>query len=344
MKYISATTLYFLSILLINITGGCSNEHQAVRTAAELPQQEVEVQKVQLIPARNQIELLGTVESVNRVEIAAKVSGTITSLPVVLGSEIKKGETIVEISAGEIDAKLQQSKAQLEQARRNLEREQKLLTQKAATRETVRSLQEAVSIAEAAYQEALTFQQYTRIQAPIDGQVTRKHVNAGDLATPGRPLLNIEDNKHLQVITDIPERFIFDIRQGDQLSIKIPSVDMSITGTVAEVAPTADPATRTAPVKLNIEAHPKLYGGQFARVSLNTQDAGTLMIPRKALVPIGQMERLFVVEGEKAQLRLVRSGQILGDSIEILSGLKEGELVVTGGLNNLKDGQPVILR
>lgn len=333
-----------ISLAAMLFMSGCNSEHQEGVTKIQLPEQEVRVVPALLEPVRNQIELLGTIAPVNRVEIAAKVSGTIIDLPVVLGSEIEKGEIIVEISAGEIDAKLQQSKSQLEQAKRNLERERKLLSQKAATREGVRALQEGVDIAQAAYTEALTFQQYTRIKAPINGRVTRKHVNEGDLATPGKPLLNIEDNNHLQVITDIPERYIFEVRQGDKLKIDVPSADMTITGTVAEVAPSADPQTRTAPVKLDIEAHPQLYGGQFVRVVLNTQVAHTLTVPQSALVPFGQMERVFVVDADIAELRLVRSGENYGDSIEILSGLKEGERVVIEGQETLRDGQPVVLR
>lgn len=344
MKPLFSIILSTLSLAAILSTSGCNSEHQEGAVRIQLPVQEVQVEQAALEPVRNQMELLGTIEPVNRVEIAAKVSGTIIDLPVVLGSEIEKGEILVEISAGEIDAKLEQSKAQLEQAKRNLERERKLLSKKAATRESVRALQEGVDMANAAYTEALTFQQYTRIKAPINGRVTRKHVNKGDLATPGKPLLNIEDNKHLQVITDIPERYIFHVKQGDNLKIEVPSAEMTITGIVAEVAPNADPQTRTAPIKLDIEANEKLYGGQFVRVALNTKEAHTLTIPKTALVPIGQLERVFVVEGDSARLRLVRSGETYGDSIEILSGLKEGEQVVIKGQQTIKDGQPVVLR
>jgi RND family efflux transporter MFP subunit len=344
MKSVYSVFFFIISFAVLLSLNGCNSEHQEGTTKIKLPEQEVRVAQAILEPVHDQIELLGTIEPINRVEIAAKVSGTIVNLPVVLGSEIEKGQVIVEISAGEIDAKLQQSKSQLEQAKRNLERERKLLSQKAATRESVRALQEGVDIAEAAYTEALTFQQYTRIKAPIKGRVTRKHANKGDLATPGKVLLNIEDNKHLQVITDIPERYIFQVRQGDKLKIEVPSADMTITGTVAEVAPSADPQTRTAPVKLDIEAHTKLYGGQFVRVALDMDKTQTLTVPHSALLPIGQMERIFVVDTDKARLRLVRSGAIYGDSIEILSGLKEGERVVIEGQATLKDGQPIVLR
>lgn len=332
------------AVVLALLFSGCTSEQHQTAQHPELPTQDVTVAEARLDPVRNQIELIGTIESVNRVEIAAKVSGNITELPVVLGSPVKKGDLIVAIAAGEIDAKLRQSKAQLEQAQRNLEREEKLLKQKAATRETVLSLQESVRIAEAAYQEALTFQNYTTIKAPIDGRVTRKHVHVGDLATPGKPLVNIEDSNRLQVITDIPERFIARVRQGDALQVEVESAGMTVTGTVAEVAPTANPTTRTAPVKLDIEPNRHLYGGQFVRVTLVSDGARTLTVPEEAVSTMGQMERLFVVDEGRARLRLVRLGERYGDRVEILSGIGEGDRVVIKGRESLKDTQPVTIR
>lgn len=325
------------------LVGSCKNEQPAEKTAVTLSSQQVAVRVVEQVPVLNQIEVIGTVESVYRAEISAKVSGTITVLPVVLGSEVSKGDLLVEISAGEIDARLQQSRAQMSQARRNLAREKKLLEQNAATPETVKSLEESLAIAEAAAQEALIMQSYTRLLAPFDGRITRKMANIGDLATPGKPLLNIEDESQLQVITDIPEAMILEVKQGDVLSVAIPSAGLTVPGTVAEVAPTANPTTRSGPVKINIAPHPHLRPGQFARVALSQQGTQTLTVPRLALVNSGQMEQLFIVENGKARLRLVRSGAHYGDAVEILSGIRAGEQVVVTGQHNLHDGQPVAI-
>jgi RND family efflux transporter MFP subunit len=339
------TTLLWATLIVIGVVlGGCQSDQQTSKETEQLPAQKVVTTVAQLKPVSNQIELLGTVESVYKAEIAARVSGTITTLPVVLGSEVHKDDLLVEISAGEIDAKLQQSRAQMEQARRNLEREKKLLTKSAATPETVKSLEEYLSIAEAAYQEARTIQSYTRVLSPFDGRVTSKQANIGDLATPGKPLLNIEDENHLQVITDIPEAMILQVKQGDVFSIHIPAANLTISGTVAEVAPTANPTTRSGPVKLNIDAHPDLRPGQFARVALALQETTTLVVPAEAIIPLGQMDRIYVVEKDHARLRLVRPGASYGEQIEILSGIQPGDAVIIEGQQTLHDGQPVIIQ
>ncbi|WP_136805538.1 efflux RND transporter periplasmic adaptor subunit [Desulfosediminicola flagellatus] len=338
--------LYWLIATAISISlviSGCENHENGTSQTPQLTEVTVTAQKAEQVSVSNPIEILGTVQSAHRAEIAAKVTGAISELPVMLGSVVRKGDLLVKISAGEIDAQLRKSRAQLNQASRNLEREKKLLKKNAATPETVRSYEDSLAIAEAAYEEAQTLQGYTQILAPFNGLVARKEANVGDMATPGKPLLYIEDDKQLQVITDIPEAMISELRVGDQLSITIPSAAVTTTGTIAEIAPIANPTTRTGAVKLNISHEENLRSGQFARVSLLQKGAGTIIIPHDAIRISGQMEQLFVVEDDKARLRLVRSGTTYDDGIEILSGVKPGDLIITKGQDTVKDGQPVKL-
>ncbi len=333
--------LLLLGLALVSLTG-CRDGKKAERMVDEAtPAVTVSVARAEEKAAARQVELMGSLQATERAEIAAKVSGSIVTLPVVLGSRVEKDDLLVEITAGEISARQRQALAQLEQARRNLEREKKLLARNAATPEAVKSLQDTLRIATAAYEEAGTMLDYTRLLAPFAGLVTRKMANVGDLATPGKPLLQLENEARLQVITNIPESLIMHVRPGDELPIHVPSAGLDIVGTVAEVAPTADRLSRTAPVKINVPADPKLHSGQFARVSLASGSARTLVVPASALSTYGQMERLFVVEDGRARLRLVRSGAAIGDEVEILSGLKAGETVVVEGGRTLVDGQPV---
>ena len=333
--------LLLLGVALVSLTG-CRDGKKAERITDEAtPAVTVSVARAEEKAAARQVELMGSLQATERAEIAAKVSGSIVNLPVILGSRVEKNDLLVEITAGEISARQRQALAQLEQARRNLEREKKLLAKNAATPEAVKSLQDTLRIATAAYEEAGTMLDYTRILAPFAGLVTRKMANVGDLATPGKPLLQLENEARLQVVTNIPESLIMNVRPGDELPIHVASAGLDIVGTVAEIAPTADRQSRTAPVKINIPADPKLHSGQFARVSLPAGGARTLVVPASALSTYGQMERLFVVQDGHARLRLVRSGARLDGEVEILSGLKAGETVVVEGGRTLVDGQSV---
>ncbi len=337
--------LVFIILMLTVFLSSChNNEATTEHSSQNMPTAKVSVDKVIKRVAGNQVELVGTVQAVQRAEISSKISGNIISIPVDLGSRVKKDSLLIELSAGEISARVQQAKAQLEQAKRNLSREESLLKKNAATPQTVKSLRDSTKIAEASYREISTMLDYTRITAPFSGIITKKPANVGDLATPGKPLLYMEQGDNLQILTDIPEAMMLQIKKGDRLPVVIPSVDLSTAGIVAEVSPIADPSSRSAPIKLHIAPDPRLRSGQFARVILTTEQVETLTVPTSAVRSFGQMERVFTVQDKMARLRLVRTGARATDHIEILSGLSVGETVITEGNQDLIDGQPVTIQ
>ncbi len=284
-------------------------------------------------------EVVGTLQAAERAAIAAKVTGIITRIPVVLGSTVKTGDLLVAISAEEIAARFNQAEAQLAQARRNLDREQNLLQKNAATADTVKSMQDLHAIAQAGYREAKAMLGYTTITAPFDGVVTQKMVNNGDLAMPGTILLQLENSRKLQVRTAVPESLALRLHSGDVLTVVLDTAEVVTQGTIAEIAPAADPNSRTAAMILDLPADPNLRTGQFARVHLPGNNSKTLVIPTSSIVPSGQMDRVFVVAGDRARLRLVRTGRVLDGLTEILSGLNPGETVVTTNNRRLVNGQ-----
>lgn len=340
MRYGKQTIGYLLVAGLVALAG-CKGDHEG-KPLPELPVVQVSVQEVMEESVRSQIEVVGTVHAVERASIASRVSGQIIDLPVVLGSQVQEGDMLVKISAGEISAQLLQAQAQLIQAKRNLAREERLQKQEASTLETVKSMRDQARIAEAAYEEVKAMLEYATITAPFSGTVTRKIASVGDLASPGVILLELENEKALQVVAQVPEGLILKVRKGDILPVSVPAAGVTVNGVVAEVAPAADPFSRTAPVKIDIAAAgADLRPGQFARVTLTGSGGKSLAISDKAVLSFGQMERVFLVEGNIARLRLVRTGARYDGQVEILTGLEPGDLVVVSGAEKLQDGQPV---
>ena len=331
-----------LVVIGLTINSGCKDRQEIEHSEnVSLSVVTVSVREVLAERAVYQTEVVGTVQAVERTVIAAKLGGHIVEMPVVLGSRVKKGDLLVRIVAGEISAQVLQAKIQLEQAKRNLEREKKLLLRDATTQEAVKSLEDMERMASAAYEETQVMLSYTVIFAPFDGLITSKIANVGDLATPGLPLVHLENDAALQVIAEVPEAIVINVREGDILPVKIPSASVDFNGRIAEVAPTADPLSRTASIKLDIPSDPKIRTGQFARVYLAEPGELTLMVPREAVIAFGQMERVFTVENDKARLRLVRTGAVVNGKIEILSGLDSGDVLVVKGATKLLDGQPL---
>jgi membrane fusion protein, multidrug efflux system len=325
----------------------CNNQEAEKKgETPPLPTVSVNVEELKELTAPSRLEVVGTLEAIERASISARIPGQIVELPVVLGSKVKQGDLLVKISAGEISAKVLQAEAQLSQARRNLTRESKLQKQGASTEETVKSLLDATRIAEAAFKEARTMLDYTTISAPFSGTVTKKIANTGDLASPGMVLLMIENGDALQVLAQVPESLLLTVQQGDTVPVTIPAASLTIEGVVAEVAPAANPLSRTAPVKINIPSSPDLRVGQFARIGLSGNDEKTIMLTRSAVLSKGQMDIVFVYDGltKKAHMRLVRTGAVHGGQVEILSGLEPGEQVVVSSVERLQDGQPLAIQ
>lgn len=331
-----------LLLCLLLTAAGCQKPAPDGATSRTLPAAQVRVVTVAGQTAQRQNEVAGAVESLQRATIAAKIAGPIEEMPVALGSTVKKGAILARISAEEIAARLSQAETQFGQAQRNFDREKRLLEQDASTRETVKSQEDAYRVAEAGLHEARAMRDYTRITAPFAGIISQKMANAGDLATPGMPLLVLENTEHLQVVAAVPEALVLKINTGDTLAITVPAAELSRTGTVTEIGPAADIASRTTLIKIRIDGNGALRPGQYARVALpGAVGVNTFLVPEAALSRFGQMERLFVAQDGIAHLHLVRSGEHREGQVEILAGLNGGEQVVVQGGERLVDGQPV---
>jgi membrane fusion protein, multidrug efflux system len=284
-------------------------------------------------------EVVGSVRTRLRAVIEAKVSGRIASMPVVLGQQVREGDLLAEIDAREIQARLEQAEAQNEQASKDLERMRVLARKEVASRQDLDAAEAKASVAEAALREARTMLGYARVTAPFDGVVSRRLAEVGDLAAPGRPLLEVEDRGELRFEADVPEALIGMVAGGDEIEVGIPAAGETFLGKVVEVSPTADAASRTFLVKLDLPSSPALRAGQFGRAAVPVGEAESIRVPTDALVRRGQMEIVFVEEGGKAVLRLVRIGKEFPDGVEVLAGLSEGDRVVVGGVGGLVDGQ-----
>ncbi len=331
---------YFISLLLM-VLGTCLVSQAEEQSVSFLSTAVVRTYTANEQPVATGVEVMGTVRAFDRAAIAAKVTGVATEVTVDLGSRVNKGDLLVRISAQEIDARLNQAQARFRQAERNLSREQKLLNKQAATAQTVKSMQDEYSIARAAVEGARTMLGYATITAPFSGVITAKNIHAGDLATPGTVLLRMENDQRLQVICAVPESLVLAIHKGQTLAVTIPTAGLTIKGKVAQVAPSADPVSRTAPVTIDLAYHKNLRTGQFARVKLPAEDKTALFVPDSAVLPQGQMERIFVLEKDQARLRLVRTGMKQDGMTEIVSGLNPGETVIYQNNAHLVDGQPV---
>lgn len=218
------------------------------------------------------------------------------------------------------------------------------MAQKILSQSEFDSAQSKFRIAVAAEAEAKTMLGYTEIVAPFSGIITRKLADVGDLAAPGKTLLQMENPATLRLEADVPAALIGNLKLGDRLKEHIAGVTNETAGTVAEMSPAADPNSRTFLVKLDLPDVPGLRSGQFGRVAVPVGEVSAIRVPVSTVIQRGQMELVFVVTNNRAQLRLVKTGARVGDEVEVVSGLDSGEQIVTEGAAALTDGQPVTVK
>ncbi len=208
------------------------------------------------------------------------------------------------------EASYRQAQAGVARARAGIER---------AKAEVDRS-QEAVS-------EAGVALGYTRIVAPITGEIARRMVDPGDLAWPGRTLVVVHDREQVRLRASVREGLWGEVAVGREVEVTIPAVERTFKAKVEEVEPAADPRTRSFVVKAPLPGGEMLYPGMFGRLRIKRGTRSAVLVPREAVIEVGQLATVLVRSKDRWVRRYVRRGPDIGERIEILSGLSGGEVV-----------------
>lgn len=190
---------------------------------------------------------------------------------------------------------------------------------------------------------AQVFVSYARIASPITGVVVAKHTEVGSTATPGAPLLTIEDGSRYRLEVAVEESRLGKIRVGERARLRIDALGADdLEGAVSEIAPAADPMSRSYTVKIDLPARQSVRSGLYGAARFASGQKQAILIPQKAVTQRGQLAGVFVVDDAGiARMRLIKTGKSYGESVEALSGLNAGERIVVDGVANVNDGVKV---
>jgi RND family efflux transporter MFP subunit len=205
---------------------------------------------------------------------------------------------------------------------------------------SARALQAASAVESARFasDQARSTQAFTTIAAPFDGTVTEKMVEPGNMASPGMPLLRLEDTRGFRLEVRVDESRVGGIRNSDSVPVFLGAGNVQVMGTVTEVSRAVDADARAFLVKIAVPDAPGLRSGEFGRARFAGTPRRALSVPPSAIVHRGQLTSVFVVDRGVARLRLVN----LRES-EVLAGLTESELVILSPPASVTDGRPVSL-
>jgi RND family efflux transporter MFP subunit len=206
------------------------------------------------------------------------------------------------------------------------------------TRSRRAQLTSKVAQAEEEVRTAGIMRDYAKLAAPFSGVVIAKTVEPGNLATPGVPLLTIEQDGRYRLEASVDESKLPFVRAGQAVEAVIEASGRSLNARVSEIVPSVDAASRSYMVKLDLPATPELRTGMFGRAIFPLGAQKVVAIPASALIERGQLQSVFVVEDGIAHTRLVTTGRRNKDAVEVLSGLSAGEIIVAPPPPGLQDG------
>jgi len=183
--------------------------------------------------------------------------------------------------------------------------------------------------------EVKTYLSYTNLKAPFDGIVLQKLMDVGNLAAPSQAILKIGSLRNV-VYAYVNGSVMRHTKVGDEATVDVPSADASFKARILEINPNIDPATRSFRVKLSGDTH--LIPGMYCNVYFARGFEDLIVVPKSAVLQRGQLHIIFVDRDKTAEMRLVKTGRIFKDSMEILSGLYPGEKLILNKVEQLKSG------
>ena len=330
LKLIGATGV--LILLVMWVAGSCRQRTEPgtidAKPGAPLPA------NAQTITARmqtlhSQVELAGTAASERTIHLSSRIPSYVETVDVAAGQSVSRGDLLITLDDREIREQIRTADVQLRQAEADFRRAEALRATGATTAQAFDAAKAQFDAATAGHERLKVMLTYTRITAPIDGVITEKHIEAGDLASPGQVLLALYDPTRMRIEVPVPVRLIGLITTGTQLPVTIGTPAITTTGIVDEIISAIDPVTRTRLVKLALPEHAaSLLPGTFGSALVPAQTHEALLIPADTITRAGQLEFVTVVIDGRAHRRLIKSGPRHQTQVELLSGLTPGDAVL----------------
>ncbi len=354
--------------LLILAMTGCRDKIEPGTAAVKRPTVTgVTTMQIQLDRTTLFHEATATVTAEIESMVSSRIMGPVTAIAVKEGDRVRIGQILIVIDSEDISSKVTAAEAAYREAVQalsaaeqnmilaentysrfknlydekalSLQEIDKIETQKKVASIEYERVQEMVKRAGAGLAEAKVFQGYKEIVSPVDGVVTGKFIDPGTMAMPGMRLLTIEDTSRYRLEAEIDESLAGQITPGMDVRVEINALNLELQGKVTETVPAVDPRSRTFKIFVALPQETNLHSGLYARIKIPVGQQELILVPAESVVAKGQLTGVYVVDSNRGiTYRLVRLGGIYGGNIEILSGLKPGDTIVSGNVSRVVDG------
>lgn len=271
-----------------------------------------------------------TVEAVHQATVAAQISGRVLDVRVDAGQRVRQGELLMRLDAREAAGSDASAQATLAQAGAAYERTKNLHAQKFVSQAALDQAAAAWKAAQGAASASGAGVSHGTVTAPISGVVAQRHVELGEMAALGKPLITVFDPKSLRVIASLPQYKLAELKKSGRARIEFPETGIWVDALRVEILPTVDARSHTATARLylpdNIEG---VVPGMFARAHFTVGHAPKLTVPSAAILRRGEVTAVYVLDDKGgARLRQVRVGEaVSGGELEVLAGINSGERI-----------------
>ena len=350
MNKIKKPWIYIISITAsIAVLGAGYMMFGKENSYAEVPKVEAPVSVTAITVEPGDIDSVvtaaGALSSRNSSMLSSKVMGRVVQLSVQEGDQVAAGRLLMKIDSGEITAQAVQAQAAYNNARLQYDRIKSLFDAKASTQMEMDQATLGLENAQAGLQAAKAMESYTIITAPISGQIVEKHINLGEMALPGQPLIRIEDNRDLRLEVTAKEQDILSIQPGNPVKVLIDAMPgTEISGKVSQVVQASDVRTHSFIVKIDIPARKGLITGMYGKACFTIGRHEAILVPKSALIETSGISGVYLVTAQgSAAFQLVQPGETRGDQVEVLTGLRSGDTVVTDNRLGRIEGKKVVV-
>lgn len=289
------------------------------------------------------LQVSGTIRAEEEVQLHSELQGRISKIYFTEGTEVKSGQLLLKLHDTEYQAQLKKAMATRKLKEETEQRSRQLLAKGAISQETYDIAQTERSAAGADVELLKDNIDKTELKAPFNGLIGLRSVSEGAVITPSTLIASLQNISSVKLEFAIPEKYVSRLKRNDKVSFTTEGSDKIFNATVYAIEPKVDEQTRTVTVRARCANNERiLLPGAFAKVSITLgSNTGSLWIPTQAIVPVLKGKKVFVVQGDSATERMVKTGSRNDAFIEIKEGLTAGDRVIIGGVMYVKNGSRV---
>lgn len=334
--------LLLLTLAILSVTG-CQSKQAAGFQPPPMP---VETSVVRLDKVVDQFAAVGSIDASDNVTIVSEIDALVVDLPFREGAPINTGDLIAQLDDSRLRAEVSKAEATVEQTRVNYDRIKNVVEQKAAAPQELDNAAAELKRAEAELDFAKANLAKTRIVAPFSGIVGARRISPGAFLRAGSEITDLTQFQTLKVTFSAPERFYPSLTRGSEVEVSTTAFpDYKLKGVIDVVEPVIDPATRSVRIIARVEnPEGKFRPGMSANVTaVLDQREQAMLIPDEAIFAEGNQSLVYLVQADSTVARTpIQIGTRMAASVEVLSGLKDGDVIVRAGHQKLFPGAKVM--